>query len=230
MGRRRPTRPAAGSSPMPCLPSGQRNPDRQAALAEGLASGLAPVGASPRRQGEAQPLGRSRRGRFAGHALPQPCKCSGASRRGPRTRPLSVYVGTPEPDAVLRKKRGCPRRTPAAAPGNQSAQRLLYPKPPNTSRSSKTIIRTQAQVGIALHLLLRASRRVARSTTEPDQTPRGPSGGFEISSTISPTDFSLASRATSACETTPTSRFSSSTTGSRRTWLAAMIWSASERS
>jgi hypothetical protein len=37
---------------------------------------------------------------------------------------------------------------------------------------------------------------------------RGPSGGWEISASISPTDLSFASSATSAWETTPTSRFS----------------------
>ena len=46
---------------------------------------------------------------------------------------------------------------------------------------------------------------------------RGPWGGFEISATISPTDLSFASSAMSACDTTPMSRFSSSTTGRRRT-------------
>ena len=46
---------------------------------------------------------------------------------------------------------------------------------------------------------------------------RGPCGGLEISATISPTDLSFASSAISAWDTTPTSRFSSSTTGSRRT-------------
>lgn len=46
---------------------------------------------------------------------------------------------------------------------------------------------------------------------------RGPWGGLEISATISPTDLSFASSAISAWDTTPTSRFSSSTTGSRRT-------------
>jgi hypothetical protein len=50
---------------------------------------------------------------------------------------------------------------------------------------------------------------------------RGPVGDFEISSTISPTAFSFASSAISACASTPTSLPSSSTTGSRRTcWLA----------
>ena len=42
-------------------------------------------------------------------------------------------------------------------------------------------------------------------------------GDFEISSTISPTDFSFAETATSACDRMPTSRLFSSTTGSRRT-------------
>jgi hypothetical protein len=42
-------------------------------------------------------------------------------------------------------------------------------------------------------------------------------GGLEISATIAPTDLSFASSAISAWDTTPTSRFSSSTTGSRRT-------------
>ena len=46
---------------------------------------------------------------------------------------------------------------------------------------------------------------------------RGPVGVREISSTISPTAFSLAPIATSACARTPTSRLSSSTTGRRRT-------------
>ena len=46
---------------------------------------------------------------------------------------------------------------------------------------------------------------------------RGPWGGLEISATISPTDLSFASSAISAWDTTPTSRFSLSTTGSRRT-------------
>ena len=47
---------------------------------------------------------------------------------------------------------------------------------------------------------------------------RGPVGVCEISSTISPTAFSLAPIATSACARTPTSLLSSSTTGRRRTW------------
>jgi hypothetical protein len=46
---------------------------------------------------------------------------------------------------------------------------------------------------------------------------RDPWGGLEISATISPTDLSFASSAISAWDTTPTSRFSLSTTGSRRT-------------
>ena len=46
---------------------------------------------------------------------------------------------------------------------------------------------------------------------------RGPVGDFEISSTISPTAFSFASTAISACANMPTSLSSLSTTGSRRT-------------
>jgi hypothetical protein len=51
--------------------------------------------------------------------------------------------------------------------------------------------------------------------------------GCEISSTSAPVCFSFASRAMSAWATTPTSRPSCSTTGSRRTWLLAISWSAS---
>lgn len=46
---------------------------------------------------------------------------------------------------------------------------------------------------------------------------RGPDGVREISATISPTAFSLAAEATSACARTPTRLLSSSTTGRRRT-------------
>src|SRR5215211_8852810 len=53
---------------------------------------------------------------------------------------------------------------------------------------------------------------------------------FEISSTTSPVRWSLACCATSAWATTPTSRPSSSTTGSRRTWFCAIRRSASSRS
>jgi hypothetical protein len=56
---------------------------------------------------------------------------------------------------------------------------------------------------------------VARQLIEPYS--RGPVGDFEISSTISPTSFSFASTATSACARMPTSLLSESTTGSRRT-------------
>src|SRR4051794_24024407 len=52
----------------------------------------------------------------------------------------------------------------------------------------------------------------------------------EISSTISPTFFSFACSATSAWARTPTTRPSSSTTGSRRTWWVAISRSASSRS